>query len=55
MGNKAAVDRLDDGSGSKVVAKLAPTTEAAAELREKTGEPSGTRTRDSLLKSALEP
>jgi hypothetical protein len=33
-----------------VVAKLAPAAEAAAEVREKIGEPSGTRTRDSLLK-----
>ena len=50
MGNKAAVDRLDDPSGSKVVAKLRPAGDAAAEVAEKTGEPSGTRTRDSLLK-----
>jgi hypothetical protein len=54
MGNKAAVDRLDDAtpeaSGSKVVAKLRPAGEAAAEVPEKVGEPSGTRTRDSLLK-----
>ena len=54
MGNKAAVDRLDDAvageSGSKVVAKLVPAAEAAAERLEKSGEPSGTRTRDSLLK-----
>jgi len=50
MGNKAAVDRLDDPSGSKVVAKLRPASEAAAEVAEKSGEPSGTRTRDSLLK-----
>ncbi len=54
MGNKAAVDRLDDASpeasGSKVVAKLRPAAEAAAEVPENFGEPSGTRTRDSLLK-----
>ncbi len=54
MGNKAAVDRLDDAtpgaSGSKVVAKLRPAADAAAEVGEKAGEPSGTRTRDSLLK-----
>ena len=50
MGNKAAVDRLDEPSGSKVVAKLTPAAEAAAERLEKAGEPSGTRTRDSLLK-----
>ena len=54
MGNKAAVDRLDDAaagaSGSKVVAKLTPAAEAAAQRLEKSGEPCGTRTRDSLLK-----
>jgi hypothetical protein len=54
MGHKAAVGRLDDAtpgaSGSKVVAKLRPASEAAAELAGKSGEPSGTRTRDSLLK-----
>ena len=54
MGNKAAVDRLDDvdagANGSKVVAKLVPPGEAAAHRFETTGEPCGTRTRDSLLK-----
>ena len=54
MANKAAVDRLDDvaagASGRKVVAKLVPAGEAAAQQLEKTGEPCGTRTRDSLLK-----
>jgi integrase len=54
MGNKAAVDRLDDASpgasGSRVVAKLRPAAEAASEVAERSGEPSGTRTRDSLLK-----
>ena len=53
MGNKAAVDRLDDvagANGSKVVAKLVPAGEAAAQRLEKAGEPCGTRTRDSLLK-----
>jgi integrase len=58
MGNKAAVDRLDDvaagaaagANGSKVVAKLGPAEEAAAQRLEKSGEPCGTRTRDSLLK-----
>jgi hypothetical protein len=54
MGNKAAVDRLDDvaagANGSKVVAKLVPAGEAAAQQLEKAGEPCGTRTRDSLLK-----
>ena len=46
-GNKAAVDRLDDvaagANGSKVVAKLVPAGEAAAQRLEKTGEPWGTR------------
>ena len=54
MGNKAAVDRFDDvaagSNGSKVVAKLVPAGEAAAQQLEKAGEPCGTRTRDSLLK-----
>ena len=54
MGNKAAVDRLDDvaagANGSKVVAKLVPAGEAAAQRLERTGEPCGTRPRDSLLK-----
>ncbi len=40
----------DDGSGSKVVAKLVPASEGVSEVAEKSGEPSGTRTRDSLLK-----
>ncbi len=34
MGNKAAVDRLDEGSGSKVVAAGQPTPESAAEVAE---------------------
>ena len=50
MGNETAVDRLSDTvadeSGSTVVARLIP----AEERLEKAGEPSGTRTRDSLLK-----
>ena len=53
MGNKAAVDRLDDvaaGASGKVVAKLVPAGEAAAQRLEEAGEPCGTRTRDSLLK-----
>jgi len=39
----------------QVVAKLIAAAESTAERLEKSGEPSGTRTRDSLLKSALEP
>ncbi len=50
MGNKAAVDRLDEPSGSKVVAKPAVAGADASEVPENVGEPSGTRTLDSLLK-----
>ena len=34
MGNKAAVDRLDEGNGSKVVARLRPTGDGYVELPE---------------------
>jgi integrase-like protein len=63
MGNKAAVDRLDDKEpGSKVVAKLIPAGERAVEhvaetseiAGEKTGEPCGTRTHDPLIKRPSE-
>ena len=37
-------------NGSNVVAKLVPAGGAAAQRIERTGEPCGTRTRDSLLK-----
>ncbi len=50
MGNKAAVDRLDDQTGSKAVARPAAAGAGASEALEKIGEPSGTRTLDSLLK-----
>jgi len=62
MGNKAAVDRLDDAApGSKVVARLIPAGERAARrvaeaseiVGEEAGEPSGTRTRDPLIKSQV--
>ena len=55
MGNKAAVDRLDDSApGSKVVARLNPAGERAVPriaetpeiAGEKVGEPCGTRTHD---------
>jgi len=50
MGNKAAVDRLDDPSGSKVVAKTMGASEDALQLPEKSGEPWWDRTTDPLLK-----
>ena len=62
MGNKAAVDRLDDGAaGSKVVARLTPAGERTAScvaetseiFGEDTGEPCGTRTHDPLIKSQV--
>src|SRR5262245_38506852 len=53
MGNKAAVDRLDDENGSKVVAKTATGTPNASEVPVKIGGPSRTRTLDPLIKSQL--
>ena len=59
MGNKAAVDRLDDSApGSKVVARLIPAGERAVPriaetpeiAGEEVGEPCGTRTHDPLIK-----
>jgi integrase len=50
MGNKAAVDRLDGATGSKVVAKPAAMTKGAVEPRGKVGEAWRIRTSDSLLK-----
>jgi len=46
MGNKAAVNRLDDESGSKVVAKIRTGTPAVAEVPVDDGGPSRTRTLD---------
>ena len=51
MGNKAAVDRLDDGTGSKVVAKTMGAAGGAPQGPEKSGEPWWDRTTDPLLKS----
>ena len=50
MGNKAAVDGLDEPNGSKTVAKPVVAGADASEGPERIGEPSGTRTLDSLLK-----
>ena len=51
MGNKAAVDRLDDGSGSKVVARSKSGTPGDPEMPDSIGGPSRTRTLDPLIKS----
>ncbi len=53
MGNKAAVDRLDEGNGSKVVARLRPTGDGYVELPERNGEPWWDRTTDPLIKSQV--
>ena len=53
MGNKAAVNRLDDESGSKVVAKMTSATPDALEVADSIGGPSRTRTVDPLIKSQL--
>jgi len=53
MGNKAAVDRLDEGNGSKVVARLRPAGDGVSELRERNGEPWWDRTTDPLIKSQV--
>jgi len=53
MGNKAAVDRLDEGSGSKTVAKRLTGTPGVLEVPVRNGGPSRTRTLDPLIKSQL--
>ena len=54
LGNKAAVNRLDDDeSGSKTVAKPPTGTPAVAEVPVVIGGPSRTRTLDPLIKSQL--
>jgi len=54
MGNKAAVDRLDDANGSKVVARLAPRADRApVNADEISGEPWWDRTTDPLIKSQV--
>jgi hypothetical protein len=52
-GNQAAVNRLDDPSGSKVVAKTESATSYASEVADPIGGPSRTRTLDPLIKSQL--
>jgi hypothetical protein len=51
MGNKAAVNRLDEESGSKIVAKTKTDTPAVAEVPVSVGGPWRTRTSDPLIKS----
>jgi len=53
MGNKAAVNRLDEESGSKVVAESNSGAPDALEAPEKLGGPWRTRTSDPLIKSQL--
>ena len=53
MGNKAAVDRLDDPSGSKVVAKSTTIGDGVLEVPMKNGEPWWDRTTDPLIKSQV--
>jgi len=48
---RGGVDALDDRSGSKVVAESGSSSRARPQGSEKIGEPSGTRTRDPLIKS----
>jgi integrase len=51
MGNKAAVNRLDEESGSKTVAKANAGTPAVTEVPVNIGGPWRTRTSDPLIKS----
>src|SRR5882724_11229465 len=53
MGNKAAVNQLDDQNGSKVVAKTGSATPDTPEVADSFGGPSRTRTLDPLIKSQL--
>jgi integrase len=53
MGNKAAINRLDDQDGSKVVAKTASSASGVLEAPDLIGGPSRTRTLDPLIKSQL--
>ena len=53
LGNKAAVNQLDEESGSKVVAKRTTGTPAVTEVPVNNGGPSRTRTVDPLIKSQL--
>ena len=53
MGDKAAMNRLDDPSGSKVVAKTESGAPDGSEAPDFIGGPSRTRTLDPLIKSQL--
>ena len=53
-GNKAAVNRLDDSSSSKMVAKTVSGTPAAAEVPDSNGGPWRTRTSDPLIKRPVQ-
>jgi len=50
MGNKAAVNQLDDQNGSKAVAKTVTGTPEISEVPVNVGGPSRTRTLDPLIK-----
>ena len=54
-GNQGAVNRLDDPSGSKVIAKTESATSAVLEVADPFGGPSRTRTLDPLIESCPEP
>ncbi len=51
MGNKAAVNRLDEERGSNVVTKIKSGTSVAPEAPDLDGGPWRTRTSDPLIKS----
>ena len=53
MGNKSAVNHLDEPSGSKVVAKAKSGTSNVPEVPDLNGGPWRTRTSDPLIKSQL--
>jgi len=53
MGNKAAVNQLDDQKGSTGVARAATGTPGVSEVPVNVGGPSRTRTLDPLIKSQL--
>ena len=53
IGNKAAVNRLDEERGSNVVAKIKSGTSDAPEAPDFDGGPWRTRTSDPLIKSQL--
>jgi len=53
MGNKAAVNRLDDRTGSKTVASAAAEAKSRAEMLKKVGSPGWARTSDPLINSQV--